>query len=240
MSFRSLLTSFYDLFDSILNIFFPHVCISCEQKIDDSKELYCLECQHQARITDLHQYKTNQFTEHFPTLSHLHSGCAMYFYIKGGRVQQALELLKYKNKADIGKRLGLHYGHLLKKSDIYNIIQFIIPVPLHTKKLALRGYNQSEYFAMGLAESMNATVQTEIIYRRKDTKTQTEKNRMERIENMRQAFYCKSSFDLNDRYVLLVDDILTTGATLQSCAEVLIEKYPNVKLYMATIAIGNN
>ncbi|HUN16712.1 MAG TPA: phosphoribosyltransferase family protein [Saprospiraceae bacterium] len=226
-------------FDALLDLMYPTVCISCEKKIDEHTELFCLECQHQVRMTELHESMDNEFTAHFPTFDKLISGSAMYYYIKTGRIQKALELLKYKNRPEIGTRLGQYYGNFLHASTIYADVEYIIPVPLHTKRKAQRGYNQSEVFANGLAETMKAQVRSDIIFRRKETQSQTEKNRADRIANMKAIFYCKSNLDLNHRKVLLVDDILTTGATLQSCAETLVLRYPHIKLYMATIAMGN-
>ena len=226
-------------FDALLDLMYPTVCISCEKKIDEHTELFCLECQHQARMTELHESMDNEFTAHFPTFDKLISGCAMYYYIKTGRIQKALELLKYKNRPEIGTRLGQCYGNFLNSSDIYMDIEFIIPVPLHTKRKAQRGYNQSEVFANGLAENMKAQVRSNVIFRRKETQSQTEKNRADRIANMKAIFYCKSNLDLNHRKVLLVDDILTTGATLQSFAEILVLRYLIFNFYMNNIAMEN-
>lgn len=223
---------------SLLELIYPSLCVSCDQKLHHRDDLFCIECASHCPITDFHEQQYNLFTTHFTTLQPLVTGTAMYMYVKGGKVQHSLELLKFRDRPDIGLRYGERYGNILKQSSLYQNIDYIIPLPLHTKRQALRGYNQSELFAKGLSDAMDVKLLNNVIQRVKQTDQQVHKNRLDRLDNMKGVFEYNSSMILNGKSVLLVDDVLTTGATLQSCAEQIIEANPSVKLYMATIAIG--
>ena len=137
----------------------------------------------------------------------------------------------------IGVQLGKWYGHILKEQSLFSTIDLIIPVPLHPKRERQRGYNQSTQFAIGLSETLNIPYRENVLKRQLYTPTQTGKNRVERLENVLPAFQLKQKEVIAGKHVLLVDDVLTTGATLEACALQLLEA-SNVKISMATIAIA--
>ena len=135
----------------------------------------------------------------------------------------------------IGKVLGLIYGKELSKSEYYKDIDLVIPVPLHPKKLKKRGYNQSDYFAMGLAKGLNASWLPNGLSRTADSQSQTLRSRFDRWQNMNSAFGMRNPQKFDGLNVLIVDDVITTGSTLEACAEVLL-LIPNVKVSVAAIA----
>jgi ComF family protein len=145
-----------------------------------------------------------------------------------------LHQLKYKSNKDVGKMVGKLYGYELKESQYFQHIDFIIPVPLHPKKLKRRGFNQSSFFAEGLSDAMRVPVNTTCLYRKVDSQTQTKKSRYNRWENVGDIFGVKNSEIIKDKFILLVDDVVTTGATIEGCAQAL--QLHNCKIYVVTIA----
>ena len=145
--------------------------------------------------------------------------------------------LKYKNQTSVGIPLGQLMGTRLKSVAQYQDVDLIIPVPLHQKKLKLRGYNQSEYIAKGLADEMGTAIDTTNFYRQKATESQTKKARYNRYENMQDVFGVKDVKELAEKHVLLVDDVITTGATLEACGNTLLN-HGVKKLSMAALAFA--
>jgi ComF family protein len=174
----------------------------------------------------------NPITHKFWGRSNIQYATAFYFYDKDtSRI--LIHELKYNDRPDIGEKIGHLYGKILKSTH-FDEIDCIIPVPLHPKKKKLRGYNQSEAFANGLGEAMNKDV-VGGLERGIFTETQTKKGKMERFENMENVFVVTNKTALEGRHLLLVDDVLTTGATLDQCAEELL-LIDGVKVSIATIA----
>ena len=158
---------------------------------------------------------------------------SFYLFSKKSRVQRLLHHLKYKGVKEVGFVVGKLFGYELKESIYFKNIDFIVPVPLHENKLKKRGYNQSEWIAIGLAEAMNVPININSLYRKQDSQTQTKKSRYKRWENVGDIFWVSDN-ELNGKRVLLVDDVVTTGATIEACAQVLLQQ--NCKILVATIA----
>lgn len=160
---------------------------------------------------------------------------ALYYFSKGGKVQNLMHHFKHKGMPQIGNLLGNIAGAQLKGNAIFNSTDLIVPVPLHKSRLKERGYNQSLCFATGLAQKLNATVEDNNLQRVVATATQTHKSRFARFENMREVFVIKQPERLMNKHILLVDDIITIGSTLEACGLELL-KIPGLKLSIATIA----
>jgi ComF family protein len=165
----------------------------------------------------------------------IESGAAMYYFNKGNRVQLLIHQLKYKDRKDIGVILGEKYGVYLKNSPFFNTVELILPVPLHKKKRMQRGYNQSEEFAKGLGRTMNLPVDPYALYRNKATETQTRKSRFRRWQNVAEMFSVTNPSILQNKHVLLVDDVITTGATLEACIQSL-SAIQGIRISVAAIA----
>jgi len=223
-------------FQCFLDLLYPNLCIACEGRTHAREALFCLQCQYQVHPTQMQLLKENQFTQHFKGRIPIVAGASLYYYSKGSKVQKALEQLKYRGEYEVGIRLGKHFGDLLKNIACYQNLDYIIPVPLHPKRKIQRGYNQSAQFAKGLSESLECPFREDILIRTKETITQTTKNRMERNQNIQSAFKLQRPDLIKGRYVLLVDDILTTGATLESCA-LTLQQAEAVRISMVTIAM---
>jgi ComF family protein len=163
----------------------------------------------------------------------------MYFFAKGGKVQHLMHQLKYKGKKEIGVYLGTLLGNELKMSPFYADVGVIIPVPLHPKRKRKRGYNQSEMIARGLAQSLDRPYDIHTIVRTYASETQTKKSRFRRWENVKEIFDLKDYQHLINRHVLLVDDVVTTGATLEACATMLLQ-IPGIKISVATLACATH
>ncbi len=165
----------------------------------------------------------------------LNAAASYYSFTKGGKVQHLIHQLKYKGQREVGVTIGDLYGYELKQSDNFNTVDLIIPVPLHKRKIKSRGYNQSEAFAEGLSASMNVKTDFRTLYRALDSASQTKKTRFLRWKNVETVFHVKDEITLQGKHILLVDDVITTGATLEACVHAL-QKIPGVKVSIATIA----
>ena len=159
------------------------------------------------------------------------------FFSKKGRVQSLIHQLKYKHQKEVGIYLGSLFGQSLIESPFYSNLDFIIPVPLHPKKLNIRGYNQSLMIAVGMNKSMKIDVFHGLV-RKLHSSTQTKKSRYQRWENVKDIFEVLEPEKLEGKRVLLIDDVLTTGATLEACATV-ISDIPDIKIYIATLAYAS-
>ena len=168
----------------------------------------------------------------------IHSAASFLNFTKSGRVQKLVHQLKYKGKKEVGVLLGELYGSELKHAELYKDIDLVIPIPLHWKKQKKRGFNQSEMFGRGLAKAMNIRLDTVSLYRKVDTETQTKKSRIQRWENVSEVFALKSEAHLEGKHILLVDDVITTGSTMEASANKLLE-IPGVKVSLATIAFAS-
>ncbi|MFH1004622.1 MAG: phosphoribosyltransferase family protein [Bacteroidota bacterium] len=163
------------------------------------------------------------------------SATSLYGFLKGGKVQHLIHQLKYRGKKEIGVSIGKYYGNELKSSPLFRGMNIIIPVPLHPEKLKKRGYNQSETFAHGLSKSLEIENENDLLIRAYSSETQTKKSRFARWKNVESIFKITQPKKLQDKHILLVDDVVTTGATLESCAHKILD-VPGTKVSVATIA----
>jgi competence protein ComFC len=223
--------------EDLLSLFYPRLCLACGHVRPPARELICLSCQYKLPQTHFHEEEENGFTERFWGRIRLEAGAALYYFVKGGRVQHLIHQLKYHGKRQVGRTLGHYYGRQLSGSSFFKEVELIVPVPLHPRKLHRRGYNQSALFASGLSETMGVPWMKGVLRRRTFTSTQTRKSRLERLENVLDAFELSRPQAIKGRHVLLVDDVLTTGATLEACA-MRLQEAPGVKVSMATIGIA--
>lgn len=216
-------------------LLFPNICAACGKSLYKNEHSICTYCMYYLPKTNYHLDSNNPIAKIFWGRVPIHSAAAFYNFNKGGKVQGLIHQLKYKGEKHVGVTVGRLYGHELNYCDDFNTVNTIIPVPLHPKKQKKRGYNQSDSFAEGLAESMNVTTDFKTLYRASESTSQTKKSRFNRWTNVESVFQLKSSESLEGKHILLVDDVITTGATLEACAQTLL-KIPDVKVSVATIA----
>ncbi|MFK7934252.1 MAG: ComF family protein [Saprospiraceae bacterium] len=225
--------------DTIAQVY-PNLCLSCGENHIHINDILCLKCHLNLPETDFHLNQQNKFTERIWGRLPLEKGTALYTYHthnKDSGVKKLIHKLKYGRRPEVGKMLGEYYGRKLKTTKHFQSVDCIVPVPLHPRKQRMRGYNQSNEFAKGLANSMQIPHHPHGLVRNIFTKTQTQKSRFERFDNVTKVFEAGNRKKLEGKHVLLVDDVLTTGATLEACGKALLE-IPDVKVSMATIAIA--
>ena len=225
--------------EDLLNLFWPRLCPGCGAAGLAAEALLCLQCQAQLPYTGHHRVPENAFTRRFWGRLPIESGAAMLTFSKGGRVQRLLHALKYRGRQDLGVYLGRVCGKMLAQSPWFSDVQLILPVPLHLRRLQERGYNQSACFAQGLSETMGVPWSERYLLRIQQTSTQTHKSRVGRFDNVSHAFALEEPLALEDKKILLVDDVLTTGATLEACGALLLP-IPGVRVSLATIAMAED
>ena len=223
------------MFHSLLNLFFPKVCMGCKQVLVLQENVLCVLCLHELPYTNLHLNDSKVISNVFYGSVVLEHATALFYYPKKGVIRQLIHHLKYKNQEKISSYLGKWLGLELKDCGYYNDIDVVIPVPLHKKRMRQRGYNQVEGFAKELALSLNAEYNDITLLRNKNTSTQTVKNRLTRWNNVQTIFEVTDFETLRGKHILLVDDVITTGATIKACATEL-SKIKDVKLSLAVMA----
>ncbi len=216
-------------------LLFPNLCPACGEALVANEHVICTDCRYSLPFTNFHLQPDNIVARQFWGKLNVEAAYAMYYFSKGGKVQNMLHHLKYKNMPQVGKVLGVMAGEQLLKSGNFKQIDLVIPVPLHQRRMRERGYNQSAMFAEGLAGKLNASLLESNLIRIRNTETQTHKSRFDRFENMKEVFSVLNPEPLVNKHVLLVDDTVTTGSTLEACGIELL-KIPGVKLSIATIA----
>lgn len=222
-----------------LDLIFPRNCPLCKQALFDFEPCLCTVCQGMLPRANFHlRPLDNELTSKLQGLIPVHRVMAFLRFTKKGKSQALLHLLKYRNKPEIGEELGRLYGLSLAQNGFSGLWDVLVAVPLHPLKKSRRGFNQSECFARGLSQSLGIPVQ-ELLERRKNTDTQTNKSRLERLNNVERVFVMQEGVHASGLRILLVDDILTTGATLCAAAQTLLEGGAK-HVDLATIAAGGH
>lgn len=214
----------------LLRLFYPPVCYGCGAVLVGNEHYLCSNCELNLPVTHFHTQADNAVMQQLWGKAKVESAQAYLYFQKSGITQNLMHHLKYRGVKPLGVFLGEQYAHLLPLQPDH-----IIPVPLHKKKLKKRGYNQSELFAKGLANKLGCDLMTDNLHRTRFTETQTNKGRYERWENVKGVFALKQPELLEGKTILLVDDVVTTGATLISCIEAL-NQVPGCKTHVATMA----
>ncbi|MDQ8004304.1 MAG: ComF family protein [Pedobacter sp.] len=223
--------------EDLINLLFPELCNGCGKLLYHGEKDICTKCLFDLPYTDFHLYQDNPVAKQLWGRLNVNAAMAMLYFKKATKVQNLIHGLKYDGKTEIGITLGKLLAKKVIESEFYADIDLIIPVPLHQKKMRTRGYNQSEYIAAGLAEELNISVSTKYLLRDKSTESQTKKARYTRYENMQDVFSVIKAEELAEKHILLVDDVVTTGATLEACGNILLNNGIK-KLSIAAVAFA--
>jgi len=235
-----LLANIKNIAADILHVIFPQQCVACKRSLYRGERVICTECLMKIPRTNFHKVKNNLVEKSFWGRVPIVRATSYFYFIKGSDFQRLLHNLKYHGRYDIGVFMGECMGHELATQRDFTHFDAIIPVPLHPGKQRERGYNQSEMIARGLSKSLNAPVDVKTLHRKVYTETQTKKSRIERWKNVSNVFEADPSRPLNGRHILLVDDVLTTGATIEGCANALRQRNPAVRISVATLAFAHS
>ena len=223
--------------DDFLSLIYPRLCHACGQSLYLNEEVLCTRCLYQLPQTHSHLQKGNSVEKVFWGRFQITSACARYYFRRETKVQHLLHQFKYKKAPEIGTYIGRIYGAELHKSPLFNSIDVIIPVPLHKSKLLKRGYNQAAVFAHGLSIGMRVPVDEQSLTRIYASESQTRKTRIRRWENVKTIFAINNAPQLEGKHILLVDDVVTTGATIEACARKLLE-IKDIRISVAAIAVA--
>lgn len=208
-------------FFHFLRLIYPNNCILCNETLSVGEEHLCVACLYKLPRTNFHLLTDNPIEKRFWGKVRLEHASAYYLFEKGGFVQKLLHQIKYKGAIELADYLAFQIGESLKESEFYCSFDYIIPVPLHPNREKKRGYNQSKALADGLAKSMQVEVLSDNLIREKENTTQTKKTVFERWENTQGIFNLRQPEKLAGKHILLVDDVLTTGSTLEACVQAL-------------------
>lgn len=221
--------------DSLIGLFYPSVCAACGNSLFKWENLVCTRCRNLLPRTGYERNGDNPLVRMFYGKVRLKAVTACFFFSKDGKVQRLIHELKYKGNKEAGVFLGQEIGRAIKEAELYQGIDYLIPVPLHPKREKERGYNQSLMIAQGISEVTGIPVGSDFLFRSVHTATQTHKTKDERWENVKDIFALRHPERLEGKYVLLVDDVLTTGATLEACA-LKLSAIPDITISCATAA----
>jgi ComF family protein len=230
-------TYLYSAIEDLIALFYPSTCIVCEENLLKEEECVCIPCLYKIPKTECFRQAENSVSKLFWGRVQLQNAAALYQFQKEGSTQKLIHELKYEGGKNMGIFLGKQLGYALQDSNFFSDIDCIIPIPLHPKKERLRGYNQSKYIAKGLKEIVHIKMNTRSLIRTENTDSQTRKKRFSRWENMMNSFALQKTKKLENKHILLIDDVVTTGATLEACAQKLLE-IEGVKVSIATIAVA--
>ena len=226
-----------DLLRDFVALLYPNLCLACNEKAPIANEIFCVRCYYKLPYTNFKDHSDNLITDRFWGRIEVEAVFAMLYFTKGGIAQRIIHNLKYKGQKRVGIHLGEMYGRILKQKTLHQDLDLIVPVPLHYSKERKRGFNQSKMFATGLSKELDIPVLGNALFRKSNLSSQTIKSRMERLENVLDSFEVALADQLKGKNILLVDDVITTGATLEACA-IKILAIPDTKLSIATIAIA--
>lgn len=227
------------LADGLSHLFFPRLCDGCSKPLLPEEDVLCLNCNiYNLPRTAYHHLPENETMLRFSGRFPFEKATSFAYFTAEGLLQHLLHELKYKDRKDIGLFLGRQLGYDLQQTGWATGIDMIVPVPLHPRKEDSRGYNQSTIIATGMAEVLGIPLAPAgALVRTRDTESQTQKTREERVDNMHDAFAVSDTPAFTNRHILLIDDVLTTGATLEACALALLQ-VPGVRISIATVGLA--
>lgn len=226
-------------FRSIVNLFAPPVCNSCGATLPSGIKFMCPQCRWDLPLTEFWLDRDNKVAQKFWGLLPLEGACSYFMYRQGSNFQRAIHNLKYHGYWKTSVEFGEMFGARLAENEPFDSVDLIIPVPLHRRKLLQRGYNQSEYLAAGLSKAMGVPVEAEALFRNTNNSPQARaKYKHLRWDNVKGIFAVKHPERLEGKHLLLVDDVLTTGATICSCAQAIIDAEIDCKISIATLSVS--
>lgn len=227
------------MFKNLINLLFPKVCLGCQSLLLADENAICTSCRHEIPLTQHTKNPKNEaFKKFYGRITVAHVSCLLYYH-KKGIVQEIIHNLKYRGHQEIGQIFGGWHAEELKSLAITKTFDAIIPVPLHPKRLRERGYNQVTTYGLELSKNLDITYNPSLLQRKVYSKTQVKKNLLGRTE-INDALF-DVVFDESDhhKHFLLIDDVLTTGATLEACAKALM-KIPGAKISIACMAMSHS
>jgi ComF family protein len=222
------------IFEDFAELFYPRLCITCDRKLMIQEKFICLHCIQDLPRTHFHSDPENKIAQLFWGRASVVYATSWLFFRKGSRYQKLVHYLKYKGMKEIGEEMGKLFGAELINTP-FQEIDVLIPVPLHPRKLKQRGYNQSEWIAKGIALTLNKPLMVNNLTRDIFTNTQTRKNRFERWQNVEGIFSVNNPSEIVQKHILVVDDVITTGSTLEAAVVTLLQAGA-AKVSIATLA----
>ncbi|MFI5172413.1 MAG: ComF family protein [Chitinophagales bacterium] len=223
------------IFTDLRDIIYPDLCLACSEPLKRHEKVLCIKCQLELPKTDHVEYVENPVAKKFWGKVQIEYAMALYHFHKSSRIQQLMHELKYKGRKDVGTRLGNLLGFHVKQYKLFTTVDYITSVPLHKDKQIKRGYNQSSIIGEGLSEILLKPFNGNLLRRKLFTETQTKKSRIERWDNVKDIFEIANAAMIANKHILIVDDVITTGSTLEACA-VEIKKIEGSMVSIAAIA----
>jgi len=227
-----------DIKESLLHLLFPHVCESCGTDVIQPDHFLCLRCHASLPNTEFHLYPNNPIEKIFWGRLPVTHATAQYYFSKHSSMQHLMHGLKYKGNKELGLYLGRLMGYALNEANRFRYIDALIPLPLFPSKEKKRGYNQATVLCEGIAQVLDKPILKDVVIRTTHTDSQTKKNRVQRWENMEGRFELVRAEAIKGKHVLLIDDVITTGATLEACGLELLEA-ENIQLSIATLCFSS-
>ncbi|MDR3218177.1 MAG: ComF family protein [Dysgonamonadaceae bacterium] len=226
-----------NLITNFVNLFYPKLCVVCGEPLLETENYFCLECFLKLPKTNYHRSLENKASDRFAGKILLEKACAYLYYNKGGIGQALIAEIKYRGNRDFGEWIGAFMAAELADNRFFDGIDYLVPVPLHRSKERKRGFNQAEKIACGIAQATGIPLNTDNVFRKKANTTQTKKGLYERWENTRNLFEINNPDVFAGKHILIVDDVLTTGSTLEAVAQSLL-KSPGIRISILTLAIA--
>jgi len=222
------------IFKNFIELFFPTLCPCCQNKLSQGEKYVCLSCLYTLPYTNHLSEENNKLEDFFAGRFPFTRIASLLYFTKGGSTQKIVHEFKYRNNPELAILIGRLCGKKISEYQLANMIDIIVPIPLHKKRLKKRGYNQSFMIAKGIAEVINKPIDTNNLVRKINNPSQTKNSRFERWKNTEGIFEIKKPLAYENKHILLIDDVITTGSTLEVCAK-LILKSPNSSISIYSV-----
>lgn len=230
----------YQILKDLRDLFLPPTCPVCGGELPEGASTVCNICRMNAPLTYYWRQVDNPVVRKFWGLIPIINASAFLFFVHGNGYRQMIHDFKYHGNWQPAFEMGQWYGAEMARGGLYSDIDIVIPVPLHIRKRLSRGYNQSEYIASGISDSLGIRIDTAAVYRRRHNPSQALKSHRDRWTNVQDIFAIRHSERLRGKHILLVDDVLTTGATITSCAETILKVVPDARISIAVLAVSRH